>query len=271
MSFLDKYGPWAVVTGASAGLGACFARDLAARGLHLVLVARRAERLEALAAELSLAHGVETLVTPLDLCADGFVEGLQEAVGEREVGLLINNAGFGATGPFLEADPAWNARMVRLNCEATVLLAHAFLPPMVARGRGGMVVVASTASFQPCPWMAVYGATKAFDLMLGEALDEELRGKGVDVLSLCPGHTDTEFHQVAGVKGPVAGGTADPVMVVKGALDRLGRKQHWVPGLLNKLMSAGSRFGTRRMASAITGKMLGSRMVGGETTDGADH
>ncbi|MBC8330012.1 MAG: SDR family oxidoreductase [Planctomycetes bacterium] len=262
MSFREKYGPWAVVSGASAGLGACFARDLAARGLNLVLVARRADRLEELGRELEAGFGVETLAVPLDLCQDGFAGRLVEAVGGREVGLLINNAGFGATGGFLEADPAWNARMVRLNCEATVLLAHAFLPAMVDRGRGGMVMVGSTASFQPCPWMAVYGATKAFDLMLGEALDEELRGQGVDVLSLCPGHTDTEFHQVAGVKGPVAGGSADPAVVVKGALDRLGRKQHWVPGLLNKLMSLGARFGTRRMGASLTGKMLKSRMVG---------
>ncbi len=271
MSFLEKYGPWAVVSGASAGLGACFARDLAARGLNLVLVARRAERLEELAAELEAAHGVQTLAVPLDLCEEGFGDRLLEAVGEREVGLLINNAGFGDAGAFLAADPAWNARMVRLNCEATVLLAHLFLPAMAERRRGGMVIVASTASFQPCPWMAVYGATKAFDLMLGEALDEELRGQGVDVLSLCPGHTDTEFHQVAGVQGPVAGGTADPVIVVRGALDRLGRQQHWVPGLLNKLMSLGARFGPRRLVTAVTGRMLASRMVrSAKDGEGAD-
>jgi short-subunit dehydrogenase len=259
-SFRERYGPWAVVTGASAGLGACFARDLGARGLDLVLVARRADRLEQLAGEIRDAHRVEVRVVPVDLTAEGAPDRLRDATAGLEVGLLVNNAGFGACSPFLDGEPARDARMVRLNCEAVVAVAHAFLPTMAARGRGGMVVVASTASFQATPWMSLYGATKAFDLHLAEGLAVELAPRGVDVLALCPGHTATEFHEVAGVSGPVAGGAADPAVVVRGALDRLGRRRHWVPGWLNALMAWGTRFAPRRFVAGAAGRMLGSRL-----------
>ncbi|RMH04495.1 MAG: SDR family oxidoreductase [Planctomycetota bacterium] len=261
MDFAARYGPWALVTGASSGLGACFARDLAGRGLDLVLVARRADRLEALAAELEREHGRSVRSLPMDLCAEDAAEALHRGCDGLEIGLLVNNAGFGATGAFLADDPDRDARMVRLNCEAVVRTSHLFLPAMAERGRGGMVVVASTASFQPCPWMAVYGATKAFDLHLAEALAVELEPRGVDVLAVCPGHTDTEFHAIAGVKGPVAGGSADPAAVVKGALDRLGRRQTWVPGWLNRCMSWAPRFGPRRLTARLTGRLLASRMI----------
>lgn len=260
MSFLERYGPWAMVTGASAGLGDCFARDLAARGLHLVLVARRADRLEALAGELGRRHGVQTLVVAQDLCAAGAGPALLAAVAGREIGLLVNNAGFGHCGPFVDSERQRNADMVRLNCESVLDLCGAFLPPMAARGRGGMVLVASVAAFQPTPWMSLYGATKAFDLALAGGLAAELAPCGVDVLALCPGHTATEFHDVAGVEGAVAGRAADPMFVARGALDRLGRRRHWVPGLHNKLMAFGGRLVPRSWSTAIAGRLLGARM-----------
>jgi short-subunit dehydrogenase len=184
----------ALVTGASAGIGEQFAHQLAARGHALVLVARRAERLERLAAELPTdAH-----VIPCDLAADAAL--LPERVAELgvEVELLVNNAGFGTSGPFLEHDPARDAEQVRLNCEAIVTLTHAFLPGMVERRSGGIINVASTAGMQPIPYESVYAATKAFAISFTDALHTELRGSGVRVLAVNPGPVPTEWQQVAG-------------------------------------------------------------------------
>jgi uncharacterized protein len=184
----------ALVTGASSGIGEQFAHQLAARGHALVLVARRAERLERLAAGLPTdAH-----VIPCDLAADAAL--LPERVAELgvEVELLVNNAGFGTSGPFLEHDPARDAEQVRLNCEAIVTLTHAFLPGMVERGRGGIINVASTAGMQPIPYESVYAATKAFAISFTDALHTELRGSGVRVLAVNPGPVPTEWQQVAG-------------------------------------------------------------------------
>ncbi|MFQ5748437.1 MAG: SDR family NAD(P)-dependent oxidoreductase, partial [Planctomycetota bacterium] len=204
--FPARYGPWALVTGASSGLGRAFAAALGGRGLNLLLVARRGDRLGELAAGLAAASrgghpeggprgapGFEALPVPLDLTAPDALPRLREAAGEREIGLLVSNAGFGYCGGFAEQDPERVREMVRLNCEVPALLARAFLPPMRARGRGGMILVASTAAYQATPWMALYGATKGFDLLLGEALGAEFAPRGVDVLTVSPGHTDTEF------------------------------------------------------------------------------
>lgn len=190
----------AVVTGASSGIGEALARALVRRGDAVLAVARRAERLEALAAE-TLAAGHAPLHTlALDLAADGAAQAL--AAAARRLGvpaLLVNNAGFGAYGPFDAADPARLAAMVRLNCEALVLCTHALLPDLKAAGGATVLNVASAAAFQPTPYMSVYGATKAFVLSFTEGLDEELRGSGVRALAFCPGPVDTEFGEVAGV------------------------------------------------------------------------
>jgi len=188
----------ALVTGASAGLGACFARALAARGRDLVLVARRTERLEALAAELGGRVRVEVL--PLDLVTDGATERLAAFCAERDlaVDLLVNNAGFGAQGAFARLDRERQTRMLRLNGEVLVDLTHRFVGPMLERGHGGVLNVASTAAFMPGPHMGVYYASKAFVLHFTEALAAEVRGSGVRVSALCPGPTETEFREVAG-------------------------------------------------------------------------
>jgi short-subunit dehydrogenase len=184
----------ALITGASAGIGEEFARQLAGRGYDLILVARRRDRLEQLAEQLpTTAHVVDC-----DLVSDAAsLPAKVEQLGV-DVDLLVNNAGFGLRGRFLELDPAREAEMVRVNCEAVVTLTHAFLPGMVERRRGGVITVASTAGMQPLPYEATYGASKAFAISFMEALWMELHGTGVKVLVVNPGPVKTEWQSVAG-------------------------------------------------------------------------
>jgi uncharacterized protein len=184
----------ALVTGASSGIGEQFARQLAARGYNLVLVARRADRLEKLASELP----TDAKVVACDLASDAASLGGRVQELGAEVDLLVNNAGFGTSGPFLENEPARDAEEVRLNCEAVVTLCHAFLPGMLERRRGGVINVASTAGMQPIPYEAVYAATKAFAISFTDALHTELRGTGVRVMAVNPGPVPTEWQEVAG-------------------------------------------------------------------------
>lgn len=254
-----RYGGWALVTGASSGIGEAFAEALAARGFPLVLVARRKDRLDALARRLADAHGIETLVVAQDLAQAGACDRVRHAVGEREVGLLVNNAGFGFSGRFAENEAADDDEMVAVNCAAVVRLTHHFLPPMLGRGRGGVVVVASVAGYQATPWFAVYGATKAFDLHFAESLADELRGSGVDVLALSPGETRTEFHERAHAKRQFTGMT--PRAVVEKALRGLGRRHTVVPGLANKLLAFSHRLFPRRIVAAATASILARKLL----------
>src|SRR3954463_11552685 len=184
----------ALVTGASSGIGEQIARQLAARGHDIVLVARRADRLEALAAELP----THPTGVACDLASNApSLAGRVETLGVQ-VGLLVNNAGFGTSGPFVENDAAREAEEVRLNCEALVTLFHAFLPGMVERRRGGIINVASSAGMQPIPYESVYAATKAFAISFTDALHTELRGSGVRVLAVNPGPVPTEWQEIAG-------------------------------------------------------------------------
>jgi uncharacterized protein len=184
----------ALITGASAGIGEEFARQLAGRGYDLILVARRRDRLEQLAEQLpTTAHVVE-----IDLANDAArLPAEVEKLGVN-VDLLVNNAGFGLRGRFLELDAAREAEMVRVNCEAVVALTHSFLPGMVERRRGGIITVASTAGMQPLPYEAVYAATKAFAISFMEALWMEHRGTGVTFTVVNPGPVKTEWQEVAG-------------------------------------------------------------------------
>jgi uncharacterized protein len=184
----------ALVTGASSGIGEQFARQLAGRGYNMILVARRRERLEQLAGELpGTAH-----VVPCDLASEADALPGKVANLGLDVDLLVNNAGFGTYGHFVDLDPEREVEEVRVNCEAVVTLTHAFLPAMVERRRGGVIVVASTAGMQPIPYEAVYSASKAFALHFTDALHEELRGTGVRMLAVNPGPVPTEWQQVAG-------------------------------------------------------------------------
>jgi short-subunit dehydrogenase len=205
----------ALITGASSGIGEHFARQLADRGHDLVLVARRADRLEGLAAELS----AKTTVIAADLATDAASVPARVAELGLEVDLLINNAGFGTHDRFWEIPEGRDAEMVRLNCEAVVILTRAFLPAMVKRGRGGVITVASTAGMQPLPYEATYSASKAFALNFSDALHTELKGTGVQCLAVNPGPVRTEWQEVAGVEeSQIPPGMVGPDVVVRDAL-----------------------------------------------------
>lgn len=237
--FKDRYGPWALVTGASAGIGADFARQLAARDLNVILVARRSGRLEAVAAELELEFGVETRTVAVDLTEPAFLDAIRRAAGGVEVGLLVNNAGTAARGGFLDGDLELQRRMVGLNVLAPLVLAHELGRDMRARGRGGIIFVSSPIGLQGVPSFANYAATKSYNLTLGEGLAHELKQAGVDVLSALPGPTWTEGTANMGAdpnKGPMKFGS--PEDVVKATLAALGKRSTVVPGAMNRVMTA---------------------------------
>jgi short-subunit dehydrogenase len=245
----------ALVTGASAGLGVEFARQLAKRGHWLVLAARRKERLEELAKELGNAR-----VVAIDLSkANAAARLMADLVANGEtVELLVNNAGFGLIGRFAELDAKRERQMIDLNVATLTDLCRAVAPGMVKRKSGGILNVASTAAFQPGPKMAVYFATKAFVLSLSEALHEELKPHGVHVTCLCPGPTRTEFGEVAGFGGNglfdrVAMNAPEVVAAGLAGLDR--NKAVVVPGWTNKLTASGTRFVPRSVTRKIAGSI----------------
>ncbi|MFC6090760.1 SDR family oxidoreductase [Saccharothrix sp. BKS2] len=262
MSAVDYRGQTTLVTGASAGIGVEFARALAERGSDLVLVARRRDRLETLAAELA-GHGVRATAIPLDLGVPGAGRALAEEVGRRGLGVtgLVNNAGFGTFGPFHEADPDRLAAQVTLNAVNLVEISRAFVGRLREEGRGVLVNVASVAAYQPAPNLAVYAATKAFVLSFTEALWHESRGTGLRVLALSPGATETEFFDVLGNQGADGGfGRQSPRAVVDTALRVLDRRTpppSVVSGRRNRVLSGGSRLLTRRRAVLVMGSVSG--------------
>ena len=249
----------ALVTGASSGIGAAYARALRARGEKTLLVARRADRLAALVRELGGEEWASAW--PADLAAEGAAIRLRDAIAARGFGvdLLVNNAGLGHTAPFAAQRPEVLRAMLSLNVRAVVELTHAFLPEMTARGRGRIVNVASTAAFQPVPFLCVYAATKAFVLSFTEGLAEEMRGRGIRVQALCPGLTRTEFLEVAETHRGLRV-TRLPMLtaeeVARASLAGLDRgRVRVVAGWSNRLLAAVERFVpatvTRRVAAAL--------------------
>lgn len=228
----ERYGDWALVTGASAGIGAEFARALARDGVSCVLTARREDRLLALAGELEKTWSVKTRVVACDLATQRGVDALTNAVEDLEISVLVNNAGFGYAGRFDKLEEKRLRQMVQLNCTAPVVLTRRLVPGMVERGRGAVVITGSVAGRQPLPLHGVYSATKGFDLLLGESLFVELRDQGVDVVVLEPGSTATEFQEVA---GEIVHEGEPPQDVVRVALDALGRQPSVISGWLNWL------------------------------------
>jgi uncharacterized protein len=222
--FAKRYGPWAIIAGASEGTGSAFARKVAAHGLHCLLVARREAPLAALAAELRKAHGSVCLTASIDLAAPDAADRLAAAAGTREVGLFVNNAGADPnSSQFLDGDlKVWNDLVAR-NVVTTMRSCHHFGAAMKRRGRGGIILVGSGACWGGASFLAVYSATKAFDLCFGEGLWAELRPHGVDVLNLILGRTDTPaFRAMLALKGlPVPGGLAAPDAVAATGLARL--------------------------------------------------
>lgn len=243
--------PVVLITGASAGLGVDFARQLSADGSQLVLVARRKDRLDELAAELGNARAVE-----LDLAEPGAADKLMADVmaHDEHVDCLINNAGFGLSGTVAKLDGARQRAMIDLNCGVLTELCHAVLPGMIERSRGGILNVASTAAFQPGPYSAVYYATKAYVLSFTEALHVELKKTGVHMSALCPGPTKTEFFQVAGYgEGNMLEKMAmASAPVVAAGLAGLARNQAVViPGAVNKIGAQGHRLLPRSLLRQV--------------------
>lgn len=257
----DLVGRRALVTGASSGIGREIARVLAAKGVHLVISARRVARMEELAESLRIAHGVEVDVIEADLAAPG---GAAALIGEVEalghpIDVLVNNAGLGIHGQGVEHEWEAEERMITLNVTALAQLSKHFARAMVARGSGHLLQVASIAAFQPCPGYAAYGATKSFVLHHGEALAEELRDTGVGITVLCPGSTNTEFFEVSGNdRSPIQLRTSlDADVVARAAVAAMvaGRRVV-VTGLSNKLGVWGLRLVPRRLQAILARKVL---------------
>jgi uncharacterized protein len=261
MTAVDYHGQTTLITGASAGLGAEFARQLAARGSDLVLVARRRERLEELAAELRAHHRIQVHVLAMDLATGNPGQALAEQL--EELGLrvtsVINNAGFATFGPYHQADPVRLRREIAVDVTAVADISRAFIEQLRTEGCGVLVNVASMAAYQPNPRMALYGATKVFVLSLTEALWEESRGTGLRVLALSPGATRTEFFDVLG-SDQAAGGTrlASPVDVVRTALTALDRRNpppSVIAGRINRVVAFLARLAPRRQVIRAVGRL----------------
>lgn len=253
----------AVVTGASGGIGEEYARQLAAQGADLVLVARSADALERLAKELHDKHGVLCEALPADLTTDAGIESVAERVLDTD--LLVNNAGYGISERLAEVAPAHVEGMIRLNVLALSLLTRAALPGMLGRGHGGIVNVSSVAGFSPSQGFATYNATKAFVTMFTEALSLEVRGTGVRVQALCPGLTRTGFQAVAGEEALGTANTPDilwqdPPEVVRASLAGLKRGSVIVtPGVHNKAFVAAASVTPRGVLRRVAGAVMGSR------------
>jgi hypothetical protein len=255
LDFRARYGAWALVAGGSEGLGAAFADELAARGLNLFLCARRSGPLESTAARLRANHGVQVKTVAVDLARPDAVATVRREAAGLEIGLLVCDAAVAFTGPFLKQDPSEYRRMLDVNCGSFVELIHGYAGEMTGRKRGGIIVMSSLAAFQGSPLVAVYGATKAFLLSLAEAVGDELKEDGVDVLACCPAVVLTPHFlsdtPATGKKVPMS---LEPVVVAREAIAGLGRKRVVVPGAMGKI----ARFMMGRLMSrGATVKMMG--------------
>lgn len=264
--------PLALVTGASGGLGLDMARILAERGWDLVLSARSADVLEAVGKELESGYGIRAEVAARDLAHPTGVDGLLADVAGlgRPLDLLVNNAGIGIHGPYLETDPGAEADMIRLNVEALVRLTRALAPAMVARGRGRILNVGSTAGFLPGPLMTSYYATKAFVLSYSDALAHELDGTGVTVTCLCPGPTPTGFQARAGVAsyGPLGAAAMPSRRVAEAGIDgAMAGRRRVVPGWLNKVTTLAPRLFPRDVVTAAVARIQHARRRQAEDGD----
>ncbi|OHV73617.1 SDR family NAD(P)-dependent oxidoreductase [Pseudofrankia sp. BMG5.36] len=263
----NKYGPWGIVAGGSDGVGAAFAHEMAARGLNVVLVARRIPVLEAFADEIRGKHGVEVRTVALDLSAPGALAELATATSDVEVGLFVYNAGGDDFSmPFLDKDLDTHLKLIHRNCDSVLEAAYRFGGPMVTRGRGGVVLVTSGAAWAGGATLATYGATKAFDLILAEALWAEWRSGGVDVLSLVLGRTDTpSMRRVFDAKGEPYGDLADPEDVARQALDHLPDGPTWIFGAPEP--TGGSPFGALPRRDAVLAMSRGAATTHADETN----
>jgi len=238
----DFKGKWALVTGASAGIGIALARELAKHGANLVLTARRKDRMEALAAELT-GKGTEVRIVPADLNDPAGPQQIYDATAGMTIDILINNAGLGQFGAFADSPIDQELSQIRVNCEAMVHLTRLFVPHMVERKRGWVMVLASTASFQPVPYLNTYAATKAFDRFFALGLAAEVARHGVKVTALCPGPTESEFFEVARSENFMPGGRQSAEEVARlGVAALASGKRTIVPYLAGAFTAALVRF-----------------------------
>ena len=255
-NLIQKYGPTAVVTGASDGIGKAFAHRLAELGFSLILVARRRDRLEDLARRLAAEHGIEAQAIALDLCVPGAVRTVIDAASAVDAGLLIAAAGFGSSGPFLSQDIDAELGMIDLNSRAVTEVCHGLGEQFVSRGRGGIVLMGSLVGRQGAPFAATYAATKAYIHALGEALAIELKSKGVDVLVSAPGPVRSGFASRARMS---MGASDSPEQVASQTLTALGRRDMTVPGRVGRFLTmsliALPRFARLRIMGGIMRSM----------------
>jgi len=235
--FLHRYGSWALITGGSSGMGAEFARQLGAMGFNLILVARRLERMQQLAEQITAEHKVDIKIIQQDLADNDFMQAIIKQTTDLDIGLLINGAGFALTGPLLDNDIEDEQGLLEVNCRAPLLLTHYFANKMRQRNKkqqkktGGVIFLSSIVAFSAVPKWGNYAASKAYNLLLSESLSSELQQEGIAVLALTPGPTATEFQQVAGVRDFMV---MDVEQVVSKALSSLGKRSLVIPGWLNR-------------------------------------
>jgi len=255
----DWKGKWALVTGASAGIGKALAEELAKGGTNLVLTARREDRLRSIAQSLSATHKIQSEIFVADLAQPAVPEAIFQFTQAKglTIDLLVNNAGFGQYGEFHSAETDRLLQMVQVNCAAVLHLTRLFVPGMVARRRGDILIVASTAAFQAVPYISTYAATKVFDLYLAEGLAEELKPHGIRVCALCPGTTTSEFHQIAGHPTHSKGREQSAETVARNGLKTLAAgKSYVISGFGNYLGAHGERLVPRRLVTRIAAKMF---------------
>lgn len=252
--WIEKYGPWAVVTGASGGIGYAMATKLAVKGLNVALVARNADKLKQLASQLESAYGVKTKSIALDLTRDDSSEKLMQETQSLDVGLFVANAGFGSSGAFIQSDIAHELNLIDLNIRALAEQSYYFAQRLKQRGKGGIILISSILAWQPVPKSANYAASKAYVQSLAEALAIELKPLGVDVLSSAPAGVNTGFAARANMK--IDG--ADPAVVAENTLNALGKKTtvcpHFMSKFLTSLLAITPRFlRTKIMANVMSG------------------
>lgn len=265
-TFSSKYGSWALVTGAARGLGAEFSRQIAARGINVVMADLLADELERTAADIRKASGREIATIAVDLSQPEFIESILKGIKGREIGLLVSNAVYGPVGRFVERGLDEKLRMIDVNVRAPLTLAHEFATSMVARGSGGIIMVSSASAMQGTPYVANYAATKAYNLILAEGLWSELRKKGVDVLGFMPGTTLTPGY----LESKAQSGKAkmvkvmEPAPTVTEALNALGRRPSHIAGRGNRItFFISGKLMPQRVAIALAANML-DKMYGGE-------
>jgi hypothetical protein len=250
----SKYGPWALVTGASDGIGREFARELAQRGINVILVARRRPLLQQLAEELTRQHGIETQVIDADLTHDADVERVIAATKDIEVGLLVASAGFGTSGAFIASNLEQELNMLTVNCRAVLIMTHHYGQVFARRKRGGIVLLGSLVGFQGVPNAAHYAATKAYIQSLAEGLHVELSPQGVDVLAVAPGPIDSGFASRANMQMQLS---AKPDTVAAEALAALGRHTTVRPGRISKLLELALTLLPRSRRVHMMGRIMG--------------